>query len=362
VSAVAHPEVAWVSREPAEMAVVVRRADAAAATSDAVNRLLSVPPTKADIGWTASVGPDRVEAAREMRSLREEPVYADSHARVVPAEVWAATLADVGSAVGGQQTLLGMMSPKVQSSYVEVMAARHAGSGSAAKEATLLVDVRDAACKVSHADQEALWPALVNLEQALGDADVANRAAALAYAHASASLDRSLQAVVTNITADVLEDRTRIRPDLSELHVTVRRLDAARVAIALDGLLAADLGHTALGELTDEVALRTTAWLTRVNAVGARVASTRDAIALERQVLRQVERGWNPNAEVELPVAVRIPEAQSREVDAATPAVHTPRHAVVDARSASFEGALPVLPAPAPDTDVRPEVSGPPQG
>ena len=80
------------------------------------------------------------------------------------------------------------------------------------------------------------------------------------------------------------------------------------------------------------------------------------------QVLRQVERGWNPNAEVELPVAVLIPEAQSREVDAATPAVHTPRHAVVDARSASFEGALPVLPAPAPDTDVRPEVSGPPQG
>jgi hypothetical protein len=362
VAAVTHPEVAWVDREPARMTVVVRRADAAEAAAQQVNRLLSVPAAEADLGWTASVGPDAVLAAREMRALREEPVYAESRAQVVAAEVWASTLADVGSAGGGQQSLLGAISPKLVGAYADVMAKQHQPSAGA-RESELMTAVRDAACKVPEAQQLALAPALVNLAKAVDDADVANRAAARAFARARLSMQPSLEDVVRHATADVVREKTRVRPDLAALRMTINASDPAHLHLALEGLRAADLGNVNVVDITDEVTVRAQAWLTHAATLGERLTATSSAIALEREVLHQIRLGWNPNATVEMPQAAYIPDARSREVDAVDAAVRAPRHVSVDSRSASFEGALvPSLPAAPVDSDLRVDSADHPQG
>jgi hypothetical protein len=326
------------------MAVVVRRAEAAEATARQVDRLLGSPVAAADMGWTASVGPDPVAAAREMRALREDSVYSQSHARVVAAEVWAATLPDVPSAFGGQKSLLGALSPKVSSAYAQ--AAAHTGS-----EAGFLSDVRDAACKLPQAEQEALTPALVNLAQAVEDAAVANRAARRAYAQARGTIDASLRDVVRDLAADVMQEETRVRPDLRQLEVTVERQDGGQVAIVLRGLLATDLGTVSPTDVTDEVAVRAQAWLKRVDGLADRLASTNAAIRLEQDVLRQIRLGFNPNATVEFPAAAHIPAANAPEVDAVAPAVRLPPHVASDPRSASFAGTM-VLPVTAQPVDV----------
>ncbi|MCI4355351.1 MAG: hypothetical protein L3K06_08320, partial [Thermoplasmata archaeon] len=122
LSAMANPKVAWAIQDPAPMSVVVRRADAAEATAKQVDRLLTATPASPDADWLKNVGPSAEDAAGEVKAIKSEPMYAKSHARVVPAEVWARTLGDIRSTDGSSPNLLAMISTDLADSYAAITA------------------------------------------------------------------------------------------------------------------------------------------------------------------------------------------------------------------------------------------------
>ena len=96
LSAAANPKVAWAINDPAPMTVVVRRADAAEKTATEVDRLLAQTPADGDAAWVQKTAPDQAEAQTFEDDLAtNNPLYRDSHARVVAAEVWVKTLSSI---------------------------------------------------------------------------------------------------------------------------------------------------------------------------------------------------------------------------------------------------------------------------
>jgi hypothetical protein len=122
LGAMANPKVAWAINDPAPMSVVVRRADAAEATAKQVDRILTATPAGADSDWLKTVGPSPEDAAGEVKAIKAEPMYAKSHARVVPAEVWARTLADIQSTSGASPNLLALISSDLGDAYAAISA------------------------------------------------------------------------------------------------------------------------------------------------------------------------------------------------------------------------------------------------
>src|SRR5579883_1357521 len=122
LSAMANPKVAWAIQDPAPMSVVVRRADAAEATAKQVDRILTATAASPDAAWLQTVGPKPEDAAGEVKALKSEPMYAKSHARVVPAEVWARTLGDVQTTGGSSPNLLAMISNELGEAYATIQA------------------------------------------------------------------------------------------------------------------------------------------------------------------------------------------------------------------------------------------------
>ena len=122
LSAMANPKVAWAIQDPAPMSVVVRRADAAEATAKQVDRILTATPASPDADWLHAVGPKPEDAAGEVKAIKTEPMYVKSHARVVPAEVWARTLGDIQSTGGSSPSLLALVSGDLGAAYAAVSA------------------------------------------------------------------------------------------------------------------------------------------------------------------------------------------------------------------------------------------------
>ena len=102
LGAMANPKVAWAVQDPAPMTVVVRRADAAAATAKEVDRLLTSTPANPDSDWVAKVGPSKDDAKSNLKSVGDMPMYQTSKARVVPSEVWIRTLPELDAATSGK--------------------------------------------------------------------------------------------------------------------------------------------------------------------------------------------------------------------------------------------------------------------
>lgn len=94
LSAAANPKVAWAVSDPAPMSVVVRRADVAEKTAKEVDRIMTDTPANDDSSWLKQVGPGKDEAAKELGDLRGTSFYQQG-ARIVPAEVWAKSLAQI---------------------------------------------------------------------------------------------------------------------------------------------------------------------------------------------------------------------------------------------------------------------------
>jgi len=94
LGAAANPKVAWALNDPAPMSVVVRRADVAEKTAQNVDRVLTDTPANDDSPWLSKVAPSQDEATKQLADLRGTSYYQQG-ARVVPAEVWAKSLADI---------------------------------------------------------------------------------------------------------------------------------------------------------------------------------------------------------------------------------------------------------------------------
>jgi hypothetical protein len=362
LSAMANPKVAWAIQDPAPMSVVVRRADAAEATAKQVDRILTATPASPDADWLKAVGPKPEDAAGEVKAIKSEPMYAKSHARVVPAEVWARTLGDVQSTDGSSPNLLAMVSGELGDSYAAISAkeadiaeakaqiaaekeAKDAKGASDADKQThdkAIVDLKakvskleddvdplrkkfldaakEAAKKAPASARDAVGPVLVNLRQAVDDATIADGAAAVRYAFALKSLPDSVLEVVPVFVADIVEEETGHRPTMNGFKPDVK-LDGMDVKLTLNGLGPDDLGKLSLGDLTTETLDRTKKWVGHAITLLAAVSSTKDALSFEEDTLDALLDGFAANGWKKAEAA-KIPGADDPKVAGATAKLH----------------------------------------
>ena len=398
LSAVANPKVAWAFGDPAPMTVVVRRADAAEATARQVDRILTATPASPDAAWLKSVGPRPEDAACDMKALLQEPMYQQSHARVVAAEVWLRTLDDIRSTDGSSANILGIVSTDLGEQYAAILAkesevaqleaqitaekaARDAkGVSDADKKAhdktaddlkaqrskkedevdplkkKFLASVKDAAAKTPPDKRDAVAPALVNLRQAVDDASIADGAAAVRYPMAIPSLLDSVKQMVPIYVADIVEEQTGKRPIMQGFKPDVA-LDGTDVKITINGLSKDDLGNISVGELTTQTIGRTKDWVVHTLGLLGAISSTKDHLSFEEDTLDALLDGFARSGWTRID-AVKIPDAADPKVAAATPKIrrHVKAAAALGVAEAQPTKASPaaLAPSPAPPTAPAP--------
>jgi len=393
LSAVANPKVAWAFSDPAPMSVVVRRADAAEATAKQVDRVLTATPVSPDADWLKNVGPKPEDAACDMKALLQEPMYMQSHARVVAAEVWLRTLGDIQSTDGSSPNILSIVSSDLGTQYAAVLAkeqevaqldaqitaekdARDAkGVSDADKKAhdknvddlkkqksakedevdplkkKFLASVKDAAAQTPTDKRDAVAAALVNLRQAVDDASIADGAAALRYPMAITSMLDSVKQMVPVYIADIIEEQTGKRPSMQGLKPDVS-LDGTDVKITINGLSKDDMGKIAIGDLTTQTIVRTKDWVVHTLGLLPAISATKDHLNFEQDTLDALldgfaKKGWTRVA------AVQIPMATDPKVMMATAKVR-PHVKAAAAPAIGVAAAQPASPAAAPVSAAPP--------
>ena len=357
LAAATNPGAFWAVNDPANLQIVVRRADAALVTTAEVNRLLTSTPAGKDTPWVASVSPDPKDAAADIKALQNDPEYSTTKARVVAAEVWMRTLGNVGAATGEHPNLLAAIDQKLADSYLalglkqaeiaslkaQIETEKQAGGADGVSpvdkkthedavaslqkkvdEAQDAVDplkskflgqVKDACAKLSNEDKARYAPAVASLLAALDDADMANSAAALKYPLVIKGLPDALKKIVPNIAMDVVEEQTGTRPNMNNLKVNVS-VSGGSPTITLDGL--GDVGALQPSDVVKETVRRSVAWFTHTLTLLATISSTKDKIGFERDTLLQMQAAFAPAAPSL--VVVKVPAFDSPEVTKAAPA------------------------------------------
>lgn len=146
--------------------------------------------------------------------------------------------------------------------------------------------------------REKLGRVLVNLRQAVDDANTANSAALVRYPLAVTSMVSSAQTMAKVYAGDVVEERTGKRPDMSQIQPNVS-LDGGKVSVNVNGLEAKD---------SKEVVTRTTKWVGRALGLVGIVAANKDVLEFEDDVLVALLDGFKA-AGYAAPPPVVIPEA-----------------------------------------------------
>lgn len=178
---------------------------------------------------------------------------------------------------------------------------------------------KTAAAKASPEVREHFGAVLVNLRQAVDDAKTSNGAAAVRYPMAATTLLDSAKQMAAVYAADVIEEKTGKRPNTSGLQPGVT-MEGGKVAITINGLSQSDMGKLSVGDVTSEVASRTTKWVGRALGLLGTISSTSDMLAFENDVLGSLidgfkSAGWAPPAAAvipDAPVAGAAPAAPPR--------------------------------------------------
>ncbi len=320
-------------------------------------------------------------------------LYAQSHARIVAAEVWLRTLGDLQSTDGSSPNVLGIVSKDLGDQYAAITAkeqeiaqldaqieqekdARDAKGVSDADKKThdknvddlkkqksakedevdplkkkFLDAAKDAAGKTPADARDAVANALVNLRQAVEDATIADGAAAVRYPLAVTSMLDSVKQMVPVFVADIIEEQTGKRPSLQGLQPNVT-LDGMTPAITLNGLSKDDMGKISMGDLTTETVSRTKNWVGHALGLLGSISSTKDTLSFEEDTLDALLDGFAKNGWKRLD-PVKIPEQTDSKVMTATakvrphvaPSASAPPVGVAEAQAAKSTPAA----APAPD-------------
>jgi hypothetical protein len=370
LGAMANPKVAWAIQDPAPMTVVVRRADAAAATSKEIDRLLTSTPANSDSDWMGKVAPSSDDTKANLKALGDMPMYKTSKARVVPSEVWVKTLPNVRSDNGQYPNLLAAVDTTLGDSYAKIMAKKQEiadlkaqiatedeaasakGVSDADKQAhqktiddlkkqkdkaeddvgplqkDFLKAAKDDAQKASPDVKAKFGTAFVNLRQAADDADIANGAAAVRYPLAAPGLKDALMQVVQVSICDIVEEKTGHRPVLSGGFKPGISLDGGTVSLTLNGLTSSDLGSLSIGDVTTETVKRTQGWLGHALGLLGDISKTKEILSFEEDVLDAVvdgfkAGGWAPPAAAKIDSSAQALAAAASFVPPVTATVTT---------------------------------------
>jgi hypothetical protein len=151
---------------------------------------------------------------------------------------------------------------------------------------------KEAAKKTAPELRAALGPMLVNLKQAVEDANTANSAAVVRYPLAARSLPDSAKSMAMVYVADIIEEQTGKRPTLTGLTPGVK-LDGGDVQITLNGLSASDLGKLSVGDVTKETAKRTGVWVKHALGLLGSISATKDVLTFEGDVIQALIDGFS---------------------------------------------------------------------
>ena len=130
-----------------------------------------------------------------------------------------------------------------------------------------------------------------------------------------------VKAAVPYIVADIIEEKTGTRPSFSRLDVQVT-ITGGAVTVVLNGIGPAEMGQLNIADVTKETITRTAKWVAHATTLLGTVASTKEALSFEHDVLAGLQAGFAPPAAGGTVLIVKIPAADSAEVMAAIPAVH----------------------------------------
>lgn len=332
IEALTNPRVAFALNESAPLPVVVRRATTAQDTADHVDRLLVATPVDDDSLWLEDLSFTPDEARAVLKKVKTRHSYASGQAKVLPSEAWAELLAAVESDESTYPNLLTMVSPELGSSYGRIVEMKEriasleakrkpakknadaAKSGAEKKalkkeveqleaeieeakeqveerEKSFLENAKANAAKSRPEVRQMLGQALVNLRQAVADAQVANGAAVVRYPMAMPGLDTDVKTVIPDIVADIIEEQTGTRPRMKGLQPDVA-LDGLDVKLKLNGLTDEDLGNIEFDELLDETVDRATAWVGKTFSLLGTTSTTANVLSFQARTLDAIQQGF----------------------------------------------------------------------
>ena len=167
---------------------------------------------------------------------------------------------------------------------------------------------KTAAQKTQAPMREKIGPVLVNLRQAVDDANISNGAAAVRYPLAVTTMIDSAKTMVRVYVADVIEEKTGKRPTTLTSLVPGVTMEGGSVQVTINGISSSDLGKLSVGDLTTEVASRTVKWVKHSVGLLGTISSTKDVLTFEDDVLEALFDGFKASGYTP-PAAGKIPEA-----------------------------------------------------
>lgn len=329
LAALTNPKAGWAFSEPAPMSVVVRRAEVASETAKQVDRLMGRTPVDETSKWIPKTALKKADAEALLADVGTDETYAAAKGqklRVVPAEAWVATFSTICSDESKYPSLLGATSPALATAYDDISGQQKAlaalktqvdAEEKALDEKNITADaktehqkkkddleaqikkqeesykpkveaflkqVKEEAGKADDATKQRLGVALVNLRRAVDDAKTDNSVALIRYPMAIPSMTTDLQSSAKRIIADVIEEKTGKRPDMSSLKPEVT-LDGLTPKITLNGLSPSDIGGLDPEEVLSETTLRLTGYAGRMLSLVAYADATQDQLSFEADVL-----------------------------------------------------------------------------
>ncbi len=337
MSAILNPKVAFALQEPAPMALVLRRADAARVTATNVDRLLGSTPGDATSTWIPKLGLKKADADASLHDIGGDPDYAlppgnGAKLRVVQAEAWAQAFSAICPHESKFPNLIAQLTPDLAASFADIEGQAKAVAKLKADKATeetalddkdissadrethekkkkdiedemakleteyrpkvdtFLGKLRDGAASASPEAKKQIPVALVALKRAVDDAKLANAVALVRYPMAMPGMPTELKSQAKRIVADVVEDRTGHRPNLDKFEPDVK-LTGGSVAFTLNGLPPDALAGLSPADLLKGVTTRAKDYVLRVLTFTAYVAETADLLELEGNVVRTAMDG-----------------------------------------------------------------------
>ena len=329
LSALTNPKAAWAVQEPAPMAVILRRADAARATATNVDRLLNATAVDASSRWIAKIALKKGDVEVSLKEIGGDLDYAapaGAKLRVIQAEAWARVLSALCPHETRYPNLFASVNAEVGTSYVDIAGqARTLGKLKSDKEQEVTaLDVKDIspsdkeahekkkkeieeqldktdaaykpkveafltrlkaeAAKASPEVKKQLSLAMVGFKRAVDDAKLANSVALIRYPMAMPGMPQELKTQAKRIVADVIEDRTGHRPTLEKFDPDIK-LDNG-VKFTLNGMPPEALAGVKPEALLEDITVRARDYATHVLTLTAFIAETQDLLDLEGEVIK----------------------------------------------------------------------------
>ncbi|EYF07372.1 hypothetical protein [Chondromyces apiculatus] len=337
ISALTNPSAAWAISESTPMSVVVRRAEVANSTAEAVKRLLGETGIDEKSAWAPKTAIKQADAEAFLKQIGASPVYASAGGvplRVVPAEIWADVLPSLCSEEGEynsvieaisadagadyeklieQQEQLADLKAQIEANDKEADAEGKSDSDKAALEKkneeleaqitkieegyetareAFLAKISGEAAKASPKTKARIGGLLVNLKRAVADAKLANAVALMRYPLALPGMKDDIQTATKRIVADILEEQTGSRPDLSSFKPDVT-LEGFTPKITLSGIPAEKLGDISIEDLLKQTVSRVTDYAGRVLDLTVYVSRSQSLLIFEEDLLDKILEGMS---------------------------------------------------------------------